>query len=160
MAKPPPTQNGLDKQLIQAATKNNPARINALIAAGASIEAKDTAGWAPLFLAAWSGSADSARALIAAGAKIDSRDDDGWTPLHLASSLGHADCAGALIAAGSDVEAKDNHGFTARQLAGQKGRDDVIAVFTAHSRMQALLKEAKPETPSVASSPASRRQGL
>ena len=193
MAKTNQTQSDLDKQLLQAAMENNLDRINALIAEGANIEAKDIMRRTPLHLASNMGHVLCARALIAAGADVDATDknkrsalyhaaandnvdslrdllakrasvakrsDKGQTPLHPAAKNGYTDCVVALIAAGADVEVVGKDDLTAKQLAEREGRHEVIAVIDAHIRMQALLKEAVPTTPSAVSSPASRRKRL
>ena len=61
----------------------------ALISAGANVEARNGAGITALMIAAASNRADTARALIAAGAKLDARDDEGATALSIAQDRGN-----------------------------------------------------------------------
>jgi len=61
-------------------------QIDALIAAGADVNARARHGQAPLHLAAAAGSDAAVARLLAAGAALDARDLSGWTPLHQAAA--------------------------------------------------------------------------
>ena len=72
--------------LHRSALEDNTDLVNALIAAGAKIEARDERGSTPLHWAAMHGKTSTVNALIAAGAKIEPRNKRGVTPLHWAAS--------------------------------------------------------------------------
>eukprot|EP00808_Paulinella_micropora_P031371 g71389.t1 len=83
------------------------ATAQALLAAGAHIEAKDDKGYTALHMAGVCGSTATAQALLAAGAHIETKDNKGCTALFLAGGYGHTATAQALLAAGAHTEAKD-----------------------------------------------------
>ena len=80
--------------------------MQALITAGADVNAKNSDEYTPLHYAR---SEHVAKALITAGADVNAKNSDELTPLHLAQSAG---IAKALIAAGANVNAKTSSGCT------------------------------------------------
>ena len=69
---------------LAAAKNGDTARVEALLKAGAEIEAKDKDGRTALMLAAQYGHADTVRLLLAQGARADARDKRGWNAYMLA----------------------------------------------------------------------------
>jgi hypothetical protein len=67
-----------------AAKKGDTSRVEALLKAGADIEAKDNDGRTALMLAAQYGRVDTVRLLLAKGAHADARDKRGWNACMLA----------------------------------------------------------------------------
>ena len=61
--------------------------VRQLIHYGADVTAQDETLFTPLHLAAFSGSAETARLLIAHSADVTAQDISNKTPLHLASSV-------------------------------------------------------------------------
>ena len=114
---------------MEAAENNrSPAVIEALLGAGADVDARDeTFAMTPLMFAAWgSERASVVRALLNAGADVHARDRDGWTALmHAAVFNIHQDSpavVGALLAAGADVDAVDDvERYTALMWAANHG---------------------------------------
>ena len=106
--------------LHEAVAYGHTEAVEALLAAGASVDAKmvgtSTDGvmvtLRPLHLAAGKGDMGPLRALIAAGADLDVTSYNGLTPLHLAARQGHASVVEALAAAGASIEARDTDGNT------------------------------------------------
>jgi ankyrin repeat protein len=87
-------------------TKQQAAMVAALIAAGASLEARDMYGGTPLNWAAGSDCLDCVHLLLKAGAQPMARNNRGATPLHVSGPR----VAAALIAAGADPLAVDLQG--------------------------------------------------
>ena len=73
--------------------------IEALVGAGAALEAIDKTQRTPLHLAAEHGRAAAVKALVAAGAALTARDEDGRDPLTTATHAGHGPARKALRAA-------------------------------------------------------------
>jgi len=76
-------------------------QIDALIAAGADVNARARHGQAPLHLAAAAGSDAAVARLLGAGAALDAHDLSGWTPLHQAAHYAQEGAMRALLAAGA-----------------------------------------------------------
>lgn len=85
----------------------------ALIEAGAPLEAKDDSGNTPLMTAAVYGRADLAETLIRSGANLDETNKAGYTALIWAAYWGKADVAMLLIREGAKADITDNDGHTA-----------------------------------------------
>jgi ankyrin repeat protein len=73
--------------LYIAAGYDNESIINALIAAGANVNAQSGTGSTPLHSAAGQGRIGVVNALIRAGANVNAEDNDGVTPLHALAAL-------------------------------------------------------------------------
>ena len=68
-------------RLHDAAGSNDVSEIEALLAAGASLEEQTEGGVTPLHAAASAGHAEAANALVAAGASLEAQIEHGYTPL-------------------------------------------------------------------------------
>jgi len=100
--------NGADSEgwtaLHWAARQSNVAALQALLAAGAAVEAATNRGCTPLHLAAKKGHVLAVQALLAAGANIEATNNFGRTPLHVAAQSGAGTMA-PLLAAGANIQA-------------------------------------------------------
>ena len=117
-----------------AAAFGKTATVNALIAAGAEVDARDKQGMTPLLLAMrWIASADNVKALIAAGAEVDVRHRRyRVTPLHIAAGAYKSTMVKAMIAAGAKVDARNNKGWTPLHYAAYAGEaESIIALLDA-----------------------------
>ncbi|WP_353273625.1 ankyrin repeat domain-containing protein [Wolbachia endosymbiont (group A) of Agelastica alni] len=86
--------------------------VNALIKAGANVNAENKDKWTPLhFAAAW-GHKDVLEVLLTAGANVNAENKNKWTPLYLAAVRGHKDVLEVLLTAGANVNAQDENGKT------------------------------------------------
>src|ERR1035441_5142575 len=72
-------------ELLDAAAKGATAKVEQLLAKGASLEAKDKNGRTALMLAAQHGHAETVRVLLEKGASADDRDARGYTAYGLRS---------------------------------------------------------------------------
>jgi len=104
-----------------------PESMDALLAAGADVEHRDTRGFTPLMIAAWTGRVDAARRLLDYGAKTDNRDTTkGRTALMWAALKGHAAFVRLLLKRGADPALQDNAGLTAAMLAEKHNHPAVV----------------------------------
>ena len=78
----------------------------ALLAAGASVNARTEHGMTPLHLAAQGGDAGTANLLLEQGAAVNARDSWDRTPLHMAAVFDSPAVAMVLVNAGADINAK------------------------------------------------------
>ena len=90
-----------------------------LLAAGASVSARDPQGWTALHYAARA-QARAAELLLASGADPNAPADDGTTPLHQAAVAGNVQVVKALIAAGADIVRPTAAGITPLGAARQE----------------------------------------
>jgi uncharacterized protein len=119
-----------DEKLCRAATSDDVAEIEWLIAAGADPNAfEGTSHMTPLQNAACHGHVTAIAALLAAGARVDGASDFGWTPLMAAACYGHTAAVDALLAAGADVHHTSNAGNTALHWAPRNGHLDVARML-------------------------------
>jgi ankyrin repeat protein len=110
-----------------AAAAYRPDLCRRLVAAGASVAAKNRRGWTALHHAAdshpnqprWDPArqAQTIAALAAAGADPNALDGNGTTPLHRAIRTRGAAAVAALLEAGADPRAKTRNGTTTLRLA-------------------------------------------
>ena len=80
------------------------------MAAGATVNARDTYGGTALSLAALAGQPGVVEFLIGAGAAVDARDRVGMTPLFWAATNGEEEAVIVLLRHGADPSAKDRRG--------------------------------------------------
>ena len=102
--------------------------LEATIAAGADVNARDARGWTALMHAANKGYTLLVPILIEAKAEVDIRAPDGATALFIAAVHGHAEVFARLMHAGADAS-----------IAGPQGRTPVeVAQLRDHSRLLAV----------------------
>ncbi|MFA6921473.1 MAG: ankyrin repeat domain-containing protein [Gallionella sp.] len=117
--------------LMLAAGVGNQALVQALIDAGADVNAADERGWTPLAKAVYSaefkcGFPDVVKVLIDAGANIEAAIGYGVRPLMLAAGYGETEVVDTLLRAGADVLARNEGGYTALMMVKRKHYVDVI----------------------------------
>lgn len=91
--------------------------VQALLAAGVQLEARNADGNNALWLACVGNHLDVMDALIGAGIDIDNRNDNGATALMYAASTGKAPIVERLLLAGADITQETLDGFTALDMA-------------------------------------------
>ena len=120
--------------LMVAAYYGNFYAVNALIKAGADVDAKNNQGNTALIFAAQEVRLRVMEALIKGGAEVNLTNNDGYTALMLASFNGRAPAVKQLLAVkGIDVNMKNNNGKTALMLASTK---------ESNKRIVNMLKDA------------------
>ncbi len=117
--------------LRHAAYKGDLARVNALIAAKADVNAQHKNGGTALMWASSKGHIEVVRALLAAKADVNARDGMGETALMKASFKGHVEVVRTLLTAKADVNAKDKDGSTALMWASVGGNIEVVRTLLA-----------------------------
>lgn len=122
----------LSAMLFGAADNDCPALVPRLIAAGASVSARDRTGGTALTHAARAGRVDMVRLLVASGAEVDQRDIGGATPLSIAIETNHGAAARALIDAGADVGLAGHAGVTPLIAAAYNGNLVVLDALLGH----------------------------
>lgn len=95
------TRCSLDDSLIEAVKKGAAPIVQAFLAKGASVTARDGKGGTALHWAAARGVPDCLRVLLAAGADASARDAHGTTPLALARRKARPELVAILEAAGA-----------------------------------------------------------
>jgi len=108
--------------------------VEALIAAGADVQARDELGLTPLFHAchdpqADCGHPDVVEALLAAGADREARIGYGVRPLMFAAGHGEAAVVDTLLKAGADPMARNEGGRTALMMVKDRDYVDVINIL-------------------------------
>lgn len=116
---------------------NRPEITNALINAGADIEARDKDENTPLHEVCVAGNLKIVRLLLTAGAKIEAVAGCNWTPLQIACAGGHVDVVCELLAAGANIEARDKEGLTPLHLACQTSTEIVRVLVAADADLEA-----------------------
>ena len=96
------------------------ADMQAMIDAGADVNAKNKYGLTPLHWVVVAGNAEMISVLIKAGANVHAKNKYGLTPLHSAVKFRNAEVIPVLIKANAYIEAIDNKGCTPLQTAYAK----------------------------------------
>lgn len=114
------------------------AAIDAQLASGADVNARDEHGQTALMNAARDGQASVVRLLAERGADLNHRAKYGLTAVMLAVIRGHAEVVRMLVEAGADLTptgtgAPGFHGKTAEQLARERGELDMVAILRSHA---------------------------
>lgn len=120
-----------DSPLFEAVINGDKAEVEALLAKGADVNAKDEYGDTPLHKAKTFGHKDLAELLLAKGADVNAKTKYGWTPLHTAASSGYKDFVELFLAKGADVNAKNEDGYTPLHRAAEQGEKDVAELLLA-----------------------------
>jgi len=118
------------------AVEGEPAIVDILLDAGASVNARSRQGATPLMQAVQEGALETVRHLLGRSADVDAADARGFTALHRAAEMGELDVVGCLLLAGADPAASAE-GQTAMALAQASGHADVV------DRLRSALDELR-----------------
>jgi ankyrin repeat protein len=131
LAKADLTSIQLNALLFASAAKDCGALARRLIAAGASLRARDRTGAMPLTHAARGGHAALVGRFIAEGAPIDARDLNGATALHAAAEAERPTTVAALLARGADPNLAGRSGVSPLAAAAFRGNDRIVELLLA-----------------------------
>lgn len=120
-----------DPRLHDAAANDDAATIHTLIAAGAKVDARDTAGATPLLVATHTNSIRAAEALIAAGADVNAKDAIEDSPYLYAGARGHDRILAMTLAHGADLASVNRYGGTALIPAAERGHVETVRTLIA-----------------------------
>ncbi|MFF2449128.1 ankyrin repeat domain-containing protein [Neobacillus sp. NPDC058068] len=120
---------GLNKQLLQAAKRGEADTLSKLIKNGADINAQDSRGRTAIMNATYSNDVETAKILIKKGANVNIQDDIKNSPFLYAGAEGYLDILELTIKAGADPTITNRYGGTALIPASEHGYVDVINVL-------------------------------
>ena len=124
--KPKPTQP--PDALHRAAKAGNLKGLEAALAAGANVNARDDNGWTALMYVVDKGYVLLVEPLLTAKADLDVRAPDGATALFMATAHGHGEIIPLLMQAGADPTIKGPKGKTAVDVAQARYGDLTTAI--------------------------------
>lgn len=137
----PQQSDARDKALIQSAFDGDLARVQGLVAKGASVEATGPKNRTALLWAAANGHTAIVEVLHNAGADIDAKDSNGQTPLMFAVKGSHLDTIEYLLKNGADVNARSiKQGFTALTTAAAIGNVSVVRLLLEHGAEKGIAE--------------------
>ncbi|XP_049945306.1 ankyrin-2-like [Schistocerca serialis cubense] len=116
-----------DRRLIKVANQGSVGELRELLAAGADVGARSTAGFTALHYVAVRGDVKAARWLVKAGAALDARSNCQNMPLHLAALRGNAAVVQLLLTASADPNARASDGLTPLHCAALNGHAEAAA---------------------------------
>ena len=120
-----------DTRLVDAARRNEPATVRALLDEGLDVDASQPDGSTALLWAAYYDDAGTVDLLLAAGADANAANEYGEAPLSLAARNRNAAIAAALLAAGADPHHVKPGGETVLMTAARAGSVEVVNLLLA-----------------------------
>jgi ankyrin repeat protein len=122
--------SALAGQLHDAASRDDVAAVEALLAEGVEIDARDEDGETPLIRAILEDHIDVVELLIAHGADVMVRNERGLTPLHAGAYSGSAEVARLLLDHGAALEDRANvSGATPLMVAAEENHVTVAELL-------------------------------
>ena len=103
--------------------------MNALLAAGADVNAQDKDSKTALIIACEKEDKDIVNALLSAGADVNAQDKDSKTALIIACEKEDKDIVNALLSAGADMKVKTADGFTALVKAYKINNNEIKSIL-------------------------------
>ena len=122
----PPLLAEVGARLALAAAAGRVYQVEDLLAQGADVNARSSAGRPALVMAAFYGNQHTLKLLLAAGADVNAADNLGNTSLMEAASQGHLQIVSSLLLAGGDVNQKNHAGVSVLDRAKAGGNNAVI----------------------------------
>ncbi|XP_078672542.1 uncharacterized protein LOC144911911 isoform X1 [Branchiostoma floridae x Branchiostoma belcheri] len=122
----PDTMTRQEKELHQAARKNDIKRVQALLSSGVNVNARNQVDRTALHWAAGNGNTEIVKMLSSHDANIDGEDKYGMTALLWAAWFGYRNTVGALVFSGANATCENKQGLNILHCAAQNGHVDVI----------------------------------
>lgn len=119
--------------------------IDAVLAAGGSMDDVDANLRTLLHTAAYDGNVELVTRLLDEKASLEMADRNGQTPLNLAARQGHAEVVLLLLKAGADPDHADNEGWTPLRSSAWAGHLQVVDALLGHGA-QVDLADAEQRT--------------
>lgn len=120
-----------EQQLREAAARGDAAQVSALLAQGASIDARDAQGRTALLLATHHNRVQAARVLIDAGADVNAQDAIHDSPYLYAGARGLNEILRLTLAHGADLRSTNRYGGTALIPAAERGHVETVRMLIA-----------------------------
>jgi ankyrin repeat protein len=117
---------GADQRLLAAAATGDNAAVQAALANGADVDARDTEGTPATMLAARGHHTATLRALLDAGADVDAQDGTLDNPLLYSGREGYLDVIRVANEAGADPTITNRYGGVAHIPASERGHVEVV----------------------------------
>ena len=117
--------------LIDAASAGDADAVQALLARGLGVNAKNDDGSTALIAASANGHRELVQALLAKGANVNAKTTAGMNSLMWASRQGDSEVVRALLTKGADVNAKTTAGITALMVASRQGNREIVQSLLA-----------------------------
>ncbi len=117
---------GQERTMFEAARTNDVARIEALIAEGAEIDAVDENGRTALLIATHRNNIEAATVLIDAGADVNRKDNIEDSPFLYAGAEGRLEILRLMLKAGADLASTNRYGGTALIPAAHHGHVETV----------------------------------
>jgi ankyrin repeat protein len=137
----------LDAKLLEAAQKNNPTYVRALLAAGADANAKAADGTTPMIYAAHLADIASVQALLGAKGDPNLTNRYGVGPMHEAALRADVGLLRVLIDAGAEVDLALPEGETPLMLASRTSGVDAVRLLTEHGAKVNVVERWQGQTP-------------
>ncbi|HUO68784.1 MAG TPA: ankyrin repeat domain-containing protein [Gammaproteobacteria bacterium] len=137
----------LDSKLLDAAQKNSPTDVRALLAAGADANARAADGSTPMIYAAHFGDVRSVQALLGAKADPNLTNRYGIGPMHEAALRADAGLLKTLVDAGADVDLALPQGETPLMLASRTSGVDAVRLLIQHGAKVNVVEHWQGQTP-------------
>ena len=122
-------QQSAGRDMLDAATRGDGARLQRLIAAGAPLDPVDGAKQTPLLLAVQNNHNTAAKMLIEAGANINAQAANMDTPWLLAGARGRTEMLRLMIPKGPDYALRNRYGGTALIPACHYGHVETVRLL-------------------------------
>jgi hypothetical protein len=114
------------RALHAAAAANDVERLQALLAQGAKVDARDRAQRTPLLTATRANAIEAARLLIEAGADVNAKDNIRDTPFLYAGAEGRLEILRMTLRAGANLKDTNRYGGTALIPAAHHGHPETV----------------------------------
>ena len=115
-----------ESRLLDAAERGDAAAIGALIAEGASVDARNERGETALLIATHANDIAVATRLIEAGADVNAQDDIKDSPYLYAGARGHLEILRLTLSHGADLKSTNRYGGTALIPAAERGHVETV----------------------------------